>query len=246
MAPRRNQPATSLAFVAEPDVQETAQRAHGNWRRVAESLQTEIIFGRLYPRERLVEDNLMSRFDSSRHAVRMAIDELVRQGLVVREANRGASVRAFSGEEVEDLFEVQGVLERHAIQRMPLPVSADVLERLNVLQTAHERAGTDMQALEICRWNREFHDTLFAACGNAELAEAIRGYSLLTDPIRMRRIPDPGWRKQAVADHRKMVQMLAKCDRAGLAMVCTQHIEPTKEYFLRTLASFPQEPEITT
>ena len=199
-------------------------RAAGGWRRVADTLQEDIIFGRAFPRERLVEDNLMARFGCSRHATRSAIDDLVRLGLAVREANRGAAVRSFSPQEIGELFEVQQALQAHAIQRMPLPASADVLARLHAIQERHEAAGASMKPLEIRRWNQDFHDALFRACGNTQLADAIRTYGILTDPIRMRRIPDPAWRKQAVEDHREMIRLLATTDRERLAQVCARHL----------------------
>ena len=89
-----------------------------------------------------------------------------------------------------------------------------------------------MLPLEIRRWNQEFHDTLFRACGNNPLADAIKEFSLLTDPIRMRRIPDPAWRKQAVKDHREMIKLLSTGDHDGLTRACARHIEATKHYFL--------------
>lgn len=199
-------------------------RAAGGWRRVADTLQEDIIFGRAFPRERLVEDNLMARFGCSRHAIRAAIDDLVRLGLATRETNRGAAVRSFSPQEINELFEVQQALQGHAIARMPLPVEPEVLARLHAIQEQHEAAGVAMKPLEIRRWNQEFHDVLYRACGNAQLADAIHAYAILTDPIRMRRIPDPAWRKQAVEDHREMVRLLASTDRQGLAKVCASHL----------------------
>ena len=58
-------------------------------------LEEDIIFGRLQPRERLVEDVLIKRFGGKRHVVRQALAELERMGIVVREQNKGAVVRLF-------------------------------------------------------------------------------------------------------------------------------------------------------
>jgi DNA-binding GntR family transcriptional regulator len=217
---------------AQPALRKTKPRNVGDWRRVADSLQTDIILGRLFPRERLVEDELMRRFDTSRHAVRSAFDEMQRSGLIEREANRGAWVRSYPVQEVEELFELQETLEAQAIRRMPLPVGAEVISRLKVLQQAHEAAGKSDQPLEIFRANREFHEVLFGACGSTRLAEAIRGYALMTDPIRMRRIPDAAWRKEAAKHHRQMIDALRDADRERLARLCRAHIEPTKLYYL--------------
>ena len=85
------------------------------------ALEFDILFGRLKPRERLVEDVLMQRFDAKRHAVRQALAELEHIGIVTREPNRGAAVRDFTAQEVEEICELREILQRRAAQRMPLP-----------------------------------------------------------------------------------------------------------------------------
>ena len=56
---------------------------------IVDKLETDIVFGRLHPRERLIEDDLMARFGAKRHLVRQALVELERMGLVRRTRNRG-------------------------------------------------------------------------------------------------------------------------------------------------------------
>ena len=224
--------APKVAKDAKADTATARSRMVGDWRRVADALHVDIIFGRLVPRERLVEDVLIERFGTSRHAVRSAIEEMHRRGLVEREPNRGACVRDYSRQDVEELFELLETLEAQAIRRMPLPLSDVVLTQLEQLQQAHEAAGRDEQPLEIFRLNKAFHDTLFGACGNARLASAIQSYAQLIDPIRMRRIPDAAWRREAAGHHRRMIALLRGTDHEALVALCQEHIEPTKHFYL--------------
>ena len=62
------------------------------------------MLGRLRPRERLVEDELMARFGAKRHAVRAALAALDRAGLVTLRRHRGAAVREYGAEEIEELY----------------------------------------------------------------------------------------------------------------------------------------------
>ena len=59
-------------------------------------ISEDILFGRLLPRERLVEDDIIARTGATRHAVRAALQALARDGLVVHLPNRGAQVRGFT------------------------------------------------------------------------------------------------------------------------------------------------------
>ena len=60
-------------------------------------LEEEIALGLLRPRQRLVEDDLLARFNVKRHVVRQVLAELELMGMVTRRPNRGATVRDFIG-----------------------------------------------------------------------------------------------------------------------------------------------------
>jgi len=60
-------------------------------KQVANALEEEIVLGWLQPRERLIEEDIASRFEVKRHVVREAIAELERMGLVERVQNKGAA-----------------------------------------------------------------------------------------------------------------------------------------------------------
>ena len=66
----------------------------------------------------------MQRFNAKRHVVRQALAELEHIGIVTREPNRGAAVRDFSAQEVEEICELREILQRRAAQRIPLPADA--------------------------------------------------------------------------------------------------------------------------
>jgi DNA-binding GntR family transcriptional regulator len=70
---------------------------------MAKLLGEDIIFGRLAPGARLTEGNLIARFNVTRHFVRQALVELERTGIVVREKNKGVSVRSLSPREVSQI-----------------------------------------------------------------------------------------------------------------------------------------------
>ena len=62
-------------------------------RQVANAIEEDIVLGWLQPQERLIEEDIASRFGIKRYVVREAIAELVRMGLVERMQNKGAAVR---------------------------------------------------------------------------------------------------------------------------------------------------------
>lgn len=64
---------------------------------IVSALEQEVIFGLRLPKQRIYEDELIARFDTKRHMVRAALQELERKGIVERVPNRGTVVRFFTG-----------------------------------------------------------------------------------------------------------------------------------------------------
>lgn len=201
---------------------------------IIRALELDIIFGRLKPRERLVEEELAGRFQVNRHVVRSALNELEKLGIVVRRPNRGAQVRDYSAEEVEELYDLRAALHKLAVDTMPVPAEGAVITHLEAIQAEHRKAISSGDLQAVFQLNNEFHDTLFGTCGNRYLAEAISQHAWLAHAIRSYRIADPTLLAQAQQEHEAMIEALRTGDRASLRELCVRHIEPSKKAYLQS------------
>lgn len=199
---------------------------------IIRALEADILLGRLRPRERLVEDVLIERFNSKRHVVRRALDELERMGIVVRTPNRGAAVRDFTAQEVEDIYELRELLQHRAAERIPLPANLDLVASLTHVQRRHDKAVAAADLLLVDQVNDQFHRLLFGACGNGELANAIAHYAHLTRAMRIYPFADPVALGKLRDEHWGMIRALERGDRAALLALVTQHILPSKAAYL--------------
>jgi DNA-binding GntR family transcriptional regulator len=206
---------------------------------VVGALEFDILFGRLKPRERLTEDSLMLRFGAKRHVVRRALDELVKLGVVVRAPSRGAAVRDFTAQEVEEVYELRELLQGHAVQRMPLPVSRDHIERLKQIQKQHDLAVAASDLRLVDQVNDEFHRVFFSVCGSKLLCDAITQYMQLTRAMRVYPIADPHALTKLRDEHWAMIRALKAGDRAELLSLCSQHLQPSKAAYLAVRRSIP-------
>jgi len=209
---------------------------------VVRALEFDILFGNLRPRERLIEDALMQRFATKRHTVRQALVELERMGIVTRTPNRGAAVRDFTAEEVEEIGEVRAALHRRAAQRMPLPASASLIAELEALQRRHDKAVAARDPRSIDAANEAFHEALFGACGNQHLAQAIYHYFLLTRATRLYPLVDRSLLLRLRDEHWAMIEALRVGDRRALARLVVDHIQHAKKTYLLVRGS-PDRPE---
>lgn len=203
---------------------------------VAGQLEEDIVLGRLHPRERLVEDELMVRFDAKRHVVRAALQHLEHRGLAERRPNFGVTVKEFSPQEVENLYELRILLESNAARLIPLPVSTEDLEPVRQAMEAHRQAvaGHDLPA--IVRANDAFHQEVFTLCGNPMLAGAIRQYALMAAPIRFLNVSSPQKMERSMAEHRLIVEALTQTDPDRLASLCRDHLVPSREHYFELAA----------
>ena len=201
------------------------------------SLEFDILFGRLRPRERLVEDPLMERFGAKRHAVRQALTELERMGIVVRVPNRGAMVRDFTAREVEEIAEIRETLQRQAASRMPLPANAALLAELECTQSRHDEAVASRDPRAIDEANEAFHAAFFEACGNRHLSDAIARYAYLSRAMRLYPMVDPPLLETLRGEHWAMIEALRSGDRESLARLVVGHIQHSKRIYLQVRQS---------
>jgi DNA-binding GntR family transcriptional regulator len=200
---------------------------------IARALQEDIIFGRLAPGARLVEDQLMARFAATRHFTRQALYELERLGIAVREKNKGVSVRILTPAEVRQIYEVRELLQRQAVLRIPLPAPAALIAELDGLhdQYLHFLADRDFSAVHEC--NDAFHMAMVSACGNQYLVESIKHYMRLSLPVRATKTVDVEHARKSATDHHMMIQALKGTDSWALAQLCVDHLQSAKNDYLR-------------
>jgi len=196
------------------------------------TLEEDIVFGRLHPRERLVEDDLMERFKVKRHVVRDALAALDRLGLVERRKNVGALVRSFSVQEVTELYEVRSMLETEAARRIDVQHVPSRLEHLITIQKQHDEAVAAGDARTVFRANLAFHQELFGLCSNQTLQKAIAEFARQTHPIRFASLVSAEYRERARQEHWQMIEALKTGNIEGLVFLCAQHLLPSRDAYL--------------
>ena len=195
--------------------------------KVIERLEEDIVFGRRRPRERLVEEDLVAQFGAKKHVIRQALAELERMGLVERKRNKGAIVRDYTPEEVRQIFAVRELLEAEAARQIPLPAPQGVIGALQEIYQTHSHAVQSGDLHTAFRANIRFHQTLFRACGNPYLAEAINSFAFKSHGVRSYSLAKPDLLQNARDEHREMIEVLSTGNRERLIELCTDHLKPT-------------------
>ncbi|MDB5742262.1 MAG: GntR family transcriptional regulator [Polaromonas sp.] len=161
----------------QPCIKVMAKQIHS----VVNEIKRRIISGQYQPGERLLELPLVEDLGVSRTPIRLAFEELAKDGLLERLPTRGFRVKSFDAKEVSDAIEVRGMLEGMAarlaaekgVDSQSMQVLYSCLEEGGELLAEAAKAGNELDARQWMVTNARFHTTLIQAAGSAPLEGAI-------------------------------------------------------------------------
>ena len=205
-----------------------------NTQSVVARLEEDIVLGLIHPRERLVEDELMARFDIKRHVVRHVLASLEAMGLVERRRNVGALVRAYTSQEVRDLYAVRELLEAECARLIQMPADTDRLARLVAVQKSHDQAVDAGDQRRAFRANEVFHQTLFGLADNPVLVNAIQHHAKRAHVVRFVSLTRRAALQQAREEHWAMIDALRSGERERLITLCRDHLGPSRDIYIET------------
>ena len=194
----------------------------------ADRLRELILSGELEPRSRINEMALCARFSISRTPLREAIKLLAAEGLLELLPNRGARVAAISDGEIEEIIEVVAALEGAAGELACHHITPDELEALTALTADMVEAWRQKDYPRYFLRNQEIHAGIMAAARNQSL-QAV--YNSLSGRVQRARYSAsktlPQW-NQAIKDHERMLELLAKRESAKLGQLLRDHLRSKK------------------
>ncbi len=191
---------------------------------LVDRLRREILRGGLEPGLPLRQDEIAARYGVSKIPVREALLQLVAEGLVVLQPNRGFTIAGLQPQEAEEILEIRAVLECQAMRdAMPKMTDADVGRAAVILDQAEATDALD-------RWsdlNWEFHAALYAPAKRKRLLDLIRQVSNPTDRYIRVLISNANYRGRAEREHRAILSACDVRNAEAAAALLDQHIRQT-------------------
>ena len=200
-----------------------------------------ILRGELQPNERLIEMDLAQRYSVGRAAIRTALARLEQEGLVEREPNRGAWVRAISEAEAVETLEVRAVLEGLAARYAARNVTDEDVADLRAIIGEMEACLTMGDLLGISEGNTRLHSRLLQIADHRTVARLIERLHAQHVRSQFRIILVPGRPPQSVAEHRAIVEAVASRDGDAAEAAMRDHLAHTVQA-LRSLGETRRSP----
>lgn len=184
----------------------------------------------LVPGDRFTESELSERLGVSRTPVREALLRLQQEGWVEVLFRNGWRVLPFDFEQFEQLYDLRMVLETAAVQRLcadDVHVDRKQLEQLSAiwLVPVPERSSDVKQ---VAQWDEEFHCSLVAAAGNAEMARVHRDVTERIRIIRRLDFTKPARIDATYEEHGKILRAIQRKRGDQASLLLRTHIQTSQ------------------
>ncbi|WP_303237567.1 GntR family transcriptional regulator [uncultured Bilophila sp.] len=134
-----------------------------------------ILDGELAPGEQVKEVMLAERLGISRAPIREALQILAQDGLITSEPQKGKFIRKMTRQEIEDEYEIGGILEGAGVAAaLPAMTSVDVARLTGMVEHMARLAPKVGGLYEFSEVDEAFHNALLQHCANRRLVDMAR------------------------------------------------------------------------
>lgn len=200
--------------------------------RAYDSIKEFILDGRLGDADRLTEESLATQLGISKSPIREALNRLESEGFIRIAARRGAYLRQFSPEEVEQLYDLREALEVHVARTVH--VTPALLEELDQsVKRSRSLLNVNDKAKYIAEDVR-FHSLLADATENRELCRVLQN---VQNRIWLSRRKTYDLSSSIAPDfHQAIADALRNDDRDEAQSAMRRHIANVRERLVSYLA----------
>jgi DNA-binding GntR family transcriptional regulator len=206
----------------------------------ARAIRAAILDGRLAPGSPLREGDLAARLGMSRTPVREALLLLQSDGLVEIMPNRGATVRTYTTEDIEDVYTLRAMLEGYAARSATERITARQLRELHDSCNRYERLrGSADKLPELVEENLRFHDIIIDAAGRDRLRAMVRQVTAVPLIYRSYMAYSGENRRTAEQAHRTITEALEQRDADQAAARMEHHVLWARAQAIEHLPALP-------
>ena len=206
-----------------------------------EQLKHAIITGQLPAGSRIVETAYAEQLHISRTPLREALRKLERDGLVEYVLHRGVVVRAFTIQDIDEIFTIRNAMMMLILPSVIENVTPEALQKLRAILTEMDGAQERADAAALATLNRAFHGTIEHLSDKIRILRVIESQEEYIIRFSAMTIASIVRRSNAHQEHHQMVELLEKRDLPGMMTLMQHHLEESKETCLQAIANRQRE-----
>ena len=205
------------------------------WETIAERIKEDIISGVYLPGDRLTENELSTKYASSKTPVKEALRYLEGIGFVEIIPYKMTRVRSLNKEEVADLYSIESLLEGLAARKATLNLTKAQLGRLEKYVGLLEKAHEEQHPSRYEKANLEFHALIWQASNSTKLQAVIN--SIREQLQRFRTITRRYLEEfsDLMADHQRILEAFVQKDPLAAEQLVRRHFEKSGKIIVALL-----------
>ena len=209
------QPTSHIAVVHRRSFRDQVRRA----------LEAALVAGELKPGELYSAPALGERFGVSATPVREAMLDLVKDGFVIAERNRGFRVVGMSERDLDEISRIRLLLEVPVTAELATTISPDVLDRLGAVADDIVAAAARGDLIGYLDSDRIFHVELISQAGNDRLTELVDRLRLQTRLFGLGALVESGRLVASAQEHHELLAAMRSRDRRATKTLIRSHIK---------------------
>ena len=177
----------------------------------------------------MVEADLAAEYGVSRNTIKKVLLMLENKGLVTIELNKGARVRSFSHQEIEEMMQVRSALEE-LVTRLAVPNLTD--EQVAAMEAELKTMKGHLDAGELLLYsegNKRFHQVLYDACPNRTAVRALLELKSQISKFNIKTILIAGRGQHSFAEHNAILEDIRRRDAEAAAEHMRRHISGVEQ-----------------
>ncbi|MFP5108205.1 GntR family transcriptional regulator [Neobacillus sp. C211] len=198
--------------------------------KVYKQIKKAILFGGFSQDEIFTEVQLAETLNTSRTPVRAALQDLVKEGLLVSIPRKGVTVRKITQEEQDEIFLLRSSIEVQVVKKLTEVItSPDQLKILRLIVEQQKEALENEDAIRFIELDHEFHLSLTRLANYSIMEEVLQNLHNLTQLMGLKAIRKQGRMKNVIKEHSEIIQSLETRNSELVSAVILNHLDNTKD-----------------
>ena len=173
-----------------------------------EFIKNRILEGIYHPSQKLIENDLAIEIGVSRNTVKKALLKLEQENLVVLEKNKGATIKSFTLDEINNYLKIREVLEGLIAADAAMNISDADIEELEAIVEEMHLNLVQQNFDEYSNGNLKFHDVIYRASNNKQAVEMVKIIKQQLKRVQFRTILVPGRNENSFKEHSDILSAL--------------------------------------
>ena len=202
---------------------------------IQQRIRDDILAGDLAFGMRITTAELAQRYGVSQMPIREALRELIGEGLVTKEPNRGARVRSIDPDFVGNIFDIRNALEVLMVRRAARLRTPEQVERMWAIEHDLEACVSQQDYAGALLANRHLHQLISEMAANPDAQQLLDRHWLLLAGLWRENKYSPERYDGVIDDHRHLIGAIGAGDAEASAILMQAHVLKAKQILLKLI-----------